>query len=269
MLVNSHCQVEAGKGGETPHCFMVPLPPSLPRGRGRGKVRVLCRKDLRYKVGPLRTGQKKTGFAVPLFGVCGPTFRGLRSHFSGFAVPLSTPSSGSVRDSGVVPQRLTGKASPISTIRANRGRPPRFIPNLPNSDRAICACLLRRLHTLFRPERRELRGTVAAGNGGCFPRCSPRWGMSLRSIPHRSPRGTVQPAAFVATCGRRRRGGLAGRDHATGSSKTGPSARPLKSGRRRCVRHGGQSAGRAPIPAENGRGGAERRPGARPGVRLR
>ena len=32
---------------------------------------------------------------------------------------------------------------------------------------------------------------------------------------------------------------------------------------------GGQSAGRAPIPAENGRGGAERRPGARPGVRLR
>ena len=31
---------------------------------------------------------------------------------------------------------------------------------------------------------------------------------------------------------------------------------------------GGQSAGRAPIPAENGRGGAERRPGARPGVRF-
>ena len=25
-------------------------------------------------------------------GVCGPTFRGLRSHFSGFAVPLSTVS---------------------------------------------------------------------------------------------------------------------------------------------------------------------------------
>ena len=47
------------------------------------------------------------------------------------------------------------------------------------------------------------------------------------------------------------------------------TARPLKSGRRRCVRHGGQSAGRAPIPPENGRGGAERRSGARPGARLR
>ena len=64
MLVNSHCQVEAGKGGETPHCFMVPLPPSLPRGRGRGrgKVRVLCRKDLRYKVGPQTP---KSGTANP------------------------------------------------------------------------------------------------------------------------------------------------------------------------------------------------------------
>ena len=29
MLVNSHCQVEAGKGGETPYRFTVPLPPYL------------------------------------------------------------------------------------------------------------------------------------------------------------------------------------------------------------------------------------------------
>ena len=87
-------------------------------------------------------------------------------------------------------------------------------------------CLLRRLHTLFRPERREPRGTVAAGNGGCFPRCSPRWGMSLRSIPHRSPRGTVQPAASVATVSRdlsrlSESGCASSRDHATKTQATG------------------------------------------------
>ena len=57
-------------------------------------------------------------------------------------------------------------------------RPPRFIPNLPNSDRAVCACLLRRLHTLFfwrrinpqQPVRRRGRTphrSSSAGIPGC------------------------------------------------------------------------------------------------------
>ena len=82
----------------------------------------------------------------------------------------------------------------------------------------------------FDQKGESLAGPLQPGNGGCFPRCSPRWGMSLRSIPHRSPRGAVQPAASVATVSRdlsrdlsrRSESGCASsRDHATKTQATG------------------------------------------------